>query len=264
MKNSKFIEAYLKIIKEENELVPSTNMGLGEDGEQCVCFKTSDKNLIDAINSGFDEVVFFVKAKDEETGEDTVAEVKFGPESFKDLEVKAAETNEDSCPECGKGAVENEEDDGGAEGDAGGDMPMEDIEEDAEEDVEEDAEEEQQGQEQEECGNIEEDNDIEEDIDPSEWLEDGICVKCGKSDCDGSCKCEKCGSQNCIGDCDNALENPKEEGTLGAGLGAAAGAAGGTLLGGPIGGALGAAAGGMARSIILNLIKNNSKYFGGL
>lgn len=56
-----------------------------------------------------------------------------------------------------------------------------------------------------ECG------ELSEDIDPSEWLEDGVCVKCGKPDCDGSCKCEKCGSQNCIGDCDEDEANPAEE-----------------------------------------------------
>ena len=76
MRNSKFAEAYLNIIKEENEQfamsaapeapvapVP-TEAGTEESGEgdQIVCFKTSDKGLIDAINSGFEEAVFFVKA----------------------------------------------------------------------------------------------------------------------------------------------------------------------------------------------------------
>jgi hypothetical protein len=42
----------------------------------------------------------------------------------------------------------------------------------------------------------------EEDVDPSEWVEDGVCVKCGSADCKGDCKCEKCGEVNCIGDCE--------------------------------------------------------------
>lgn len=47
---------------------------------------------------------------------------------------------------------------------------------------------------------------IDENIDPSEWLEDGVCVKCGNPECDGTCKCKKCGSQNCIGDCEGSVE----------------------------------------------------------
>ena len=205
MKNSKFAEAYLNIIKEENEQFAATDAsteapsapettaeGAPAEGAevkpvQCVCFKTSDQALIDAIKSGFDEVVFFVKAKDEATGEDTIAEVKFGANAFEDFEVKPIEAEEtaaedESCPECGSEPCvcgEGEEvatecgDGATTEGDG------EAI--------------------------TTEDEEIEEEIDPSEWLEDGVCVKCGKSDCDGSCKCEKCGSQNCIGDCDEGV-----------------------------------------------------------
>ena len=235
MKNSKFIEAYLNIIKEENEDVavpmetpaPAEETAVGEGNEeQCVCFKTSDKNLIDAINSGFDEVVFFVKAKDEATGEDTVAEVKFGPDSFKDFEIKAVDGEGETCPECGNaectcecGDVAGEEDEGGdnvaTEEDEGGDTEGGD-------DVA--AEEDEGGDSEGGDGVATEEGEIDmEEIDPSEWLEDGVCVKCGKPDCDGTCKCEKCGSQNCIGDCDETNANPKEEGTIGGAVGAIGG-----------------------------------------
>jgi len=196
MKNSKFTEAYLNIIKEENEgFDPAEAEAEGAkmteqsgEGAQVICFKTTDKNLIDAINSGFDEVVFFVKAKDEATGEDTVTEVKFGPESFEELEVKPAEEGE-TCPYCETNpcTCENIEQEDtsestnaggeGGETNNGGTVEGDDVEEDT--------------------------GDALENIDPSEWLEDGVCVKCGNPECDGSCKCKKCGSQNCIGDCED-------------------------------------------------------------
>ncbi len=208
MKNSKFTEAYLSIIKEENEGFDPAEAEAegaemteqGGEGAQVVCFKTTDKNLIDAINSGFDEVVFFVKAKDEATGEDTVQEVKFGPEAFEELEVKAADKAE-TCPECGaedgececggaadEGSVEGEDTDGDVGG-ADGAVTGEDT-----------------GDTMEDTGDAMEDtgDSIGENIDPSEWLEDGVCVKCGNPECDGSCKCKKCGSQNCIGDCEES------------------------------------------------------------
>lgn len=62
---------------------------------QKVCFVTTDQALIDALNSGFEEVVIFTNAKDEETGEDTVVEVKFGKDSFGELEISAAEEDEE-------------------------------------------------------------------------------------------------------------------------------------------------------------------------
>lgn len=141
MKNSKFIDAYLKIINEENEMAaaaaaPEVDTVATDDGKQCVCFKTSDKNLIDAINSGFDEVVFFVKAKDEATGEDTVTEVKFGPESFEGLEIKAAEAVDgEACPECGEDPCTCEC--GGINGECGGENPNGPVEETLEEGIEE-------------------------------------------------------------------------------------------------------------------------------
>ena len=248
MENSKFTEAYLSIIKEENEgFNPTVGTEVeggegvegaemaeqGSEGAQVVCFKTTNKTLIDAINSGFDEVVFFVKAKDEATGEDTVQEVKFDPEAFEELEVKAAD-EAGTCPECGaedgecacecgggtgsgtgagSGSVEGEDTDGGSvegEDTDGGSVEGEDTD----------------------GGSVEGEN-----IDPSEWLEDGVCVKCGNPECDGTCKCKKCGSQNCIGDCEGETEN---EGTIGG----AVGALGGALIGGPMGAAAGGAIGG--------------------
>lgn len=58
----------------------------GEDEESatCFCFKTTNKTLIDAINSGFDKVVFTVKAKDDE-GNDTTTDVEFTSEDFVDF-----------------------------------------------------------------------------------------------------------------------------------------------------------------------------------
>lgn len=64
---------------------------------KCICFCTTDPNLIDVINSGFEKVVFSVKTTD---GEETT-DVEFGPEAFGEIEVKEQEETEE-CPECGK------------------------------------------------------------------------------------------------------------------------------------------------------------------
>lgn len=93
---------------------------------QEVVFKTSDPVLIDALNSGFEEVVFFVNAKDEETGEDKIEEVKFGKDSFGDLVIREAETAEsDTDAEFDglaeeDGEEETEDVDGGEEVDDAG------------------------------------------------------------------------------------------------------------------------------------------------
>lgn len=98
---------------------------------QKVCFVTTDQVLIDALNSGFEEAVFFVNAKDEETGEDKIVEVKFGKDSFGELEISAAEEDDaesdeiDEFEEC-KAPIEEDDDEGG-------DEDIEDIEEPAEE-----------------------------------------------------------------------------------------------------------------------------------
>ena len=203
MIESKFNKAYLQIIKEdydgflpkenevsataENEEVPAS------DALKQVTFVTSDKALIDAINSGFEEIVLFVNAKDEATGEDTITEVKIGKDSFGDITVTDVEEDEDEDT----GDVDDEvEECGDVEGGEEASVESEDteIEEEAEDASDESVDE----------GSVEvEETEIEEEneIDPSEWVEDGVCVKCQSADCDGSCKCEKCGDVNCIGDC---------------------------------------------------------------
>lgn len=210
MIESKFNKAYLQIIKEdydgflpkenevsataENEEVPAS------DALKQVTFVTSDKALIDAINSGFEEIVIFVNAKDEATGEDTVTEVKIGKDSFGDItvtDVEEAEEEEEDVEEADD--VDDEvEECGDVEGGEEASVESEETEIEEEEEVED------AGDESVDEGSVEvEEAEAEEEneIDPSEWVEDGVCVKCQSADCDGSCKCEKCGDVNCIGDC---------------------------------------------------------------
>lgn len=198
MIESKFNKAYLQIIKEdydgflqkEDEVstTAKTEEAPASDALKQVTFVTSDKALIDAINSGFKEIVIFTNAKDEATGEDTVTEVKIGKDSFGDIVVTDVEEDkaedqagdvDDEVEECGD--VE-----GGDEGSVEGEET--EIEEETE-DVSDESEDE---------GSVESE---ETEIDPSEWVEDGVCVKCQSPECDGSCKCKKCGDINCIGDC---------------------------------------------------------------
>ena len=181
MKDLEFKKAYLNIIKEGAFDVPAevtvpaeteTNEAPATAELKKVCFVTTDAKLIDALNSGFEEVVIFTNAKDEATGEDTVVEVKFGKDSFGNVEITDVE-EDDVTNECGD--VTSEDDDMATEED-------ETVTEDDDMATEEDL--------------------TEEDVDPSEWVEDGVCVKCGSADCKGDCKCEKCGEVNCIGDCE--------------------------------------------------------------
>ena len=160
MKDSKFIEAYMKIISEGTDDVPEMNNDQDtseatseETPLKKVTFLTSDATLIDALNSGFEKAVFFVNAKDEE-GEDAVEEVEFKSDSFGSIEVTDA-------PEEGEG------DDQVDEGD-------DQVDECGDSDVMEDDDQVNEG---EEC-----------DCEPSEWIEDGVCLKCGSSECDGTCK----------------------------------------------------------------------------
>lgn len=206
MIESKFNKAYLQIIKEdydgflpkenevsataENEEVPAS------DALKQVTFVTSDKALIDAINSGFEEIVIFVNAKDEATGEDTVTEVKIGKDSFGDITVTDVEEAEEEDVEEADDVDDEVEECGDVEG--GEEASVESEETEIEEEVED------AGDESVDEGSVEvEEAEAEEEneIDPSEWVEDGVCVKCQSADCDGSCKCEKCGDVNCIGDC---------------------------------------------------------------
>ena len=165
MIGSKFNEAYLQIIKEDYDTEMNNVPAETEADEKSlkkVTFLTSDEALIDALNSGVEEVVLFTNAKDETTGEDTVVEVKFGKDSFGELAIEdEVEADEDE--------MTDEDAEGGDEGSIEG--------EDAEIEGEDIA------------------------VECDEWLEDGVCVKCQSPDCDGSCKCEKCGEVNCIGDC---------------------------------------------------------------
>ena len=207
MIESKFNKAYLQIIKEdydgflpkenevsataENEEVPAS------DALKQVTFVTSDKALIDAINSGFEEIVIFVNAKDEATGEDTVTEVKIGKDSFGDITVTDVEEAEEEEDVEEADDVDDEvEECGDVEGSEEASVESEETE------IEEEAED--AGDESVDEGSVEvEETEAEEEneIDPSEWVEDGVCVKCQSAECDGSCKCEKCGDVNCIGDC---------------------------------------------------------------
>ena len=207
MIESKFNKAYLQIIKEdydgflpkenevsataENEEVPAS------DALKQVTFVTSDKALIDAINSGFEEIVIFVNAKDEATGEDTVTEVKIGKDSFGDITVTDVEETKEEDDEDADDVDDEVEECGDVEGGEEASVESEDTE--IEEEEVEDA-----GDESVDEGSVEvEEAEAEEEneIDPSEWVEDGVCVKCQSAECDGSCKCEKCGDVNCIGDC---------------------------------------------------------------
>ena len=223
MRDSKFIEAYLKIINEgADDAAPEMNdeQGGDEAAEQAaplkkVTFLTSDEALVNALNSGFEEVVFFVKSENDE-GEESVEEVKIGADSFGSVEVADAE--EETADECGDACEEDdiqEDDSVEEEDDIQEDDSVEeedDIQEDDDVQEEDDIQEDDDVQED-DLG--EEDDDVQEDdlgeetdptaecgemedaqvdecgecgCDPSEWLEDGVCVKCGNPECDGTCE----------------------------------------------------------------------------
>jgi hypothetical protein len=115
MNNDIFKNAYLAqlgLIKEDVDMPASEGPAPEEAEMKEICFKTTDATLIDALNSGFEEVVFFVNAKDEATGEDTVVEVKFGKDSFGDLVITDVEEDEeiDECNEIKEEEEEYEDD----------------------------------------------------------------------------------------------------------------------------------------------------------
>ena len=96
----KFEEAYLKVLKECDETsdIPVNECGndkqiateaVDENKVKVVSFRTSYQALIDALNAGFEEVVFFVKSVDDD-GEETVEEVKFGSDSFDEFSIEDA------------------------------------------------------------------------------------------------------------------------------------------------------------------------------
>ena len=186
MRDSKFIEAYLKIINEgADDAAPEMNdeQGGDEAAEQAaplkkVTFLTSDEALVNALNSGFEEVVFFVKSENDE-GEESVEEVKIGADSFGSVEVADAE--EEAIDECGDPTTGNSVDEGeddGIEGesiDECGDAGTEgeSIDEGEDDGIE--------GESIDECNSC-------DGCEPSEWIEDGVCLKCGSADCDGTCE----------------------------------------------------------------------------
>lgn len=108
----KFDKAYLKIIQECGDSQVSECDNINECGDaqvnECgddiqteskkenskkvVTFFTEDPELIDALNSGFSEAVFFVNTTDED-GNDTVKEVKISPDIIEELSVEDAPVN---------------------------------------------------------------------------------------------------------------------------------------------------------------------------
>ena len=113
----KFEEAYLKVLKECDETsdVPVNECdndnqiateAVDENKVKVVSFRTSDQALINALNAGFEEVVFFVKSVDDD-GEETVEEVKFGSDSFDEFSIEDAPADpaEDGDDEFNEGVI---------------------------------------------------------------------------------------------------------------------------------------------------------------
>lgn len=95
-KQNKFAAAYMQIIKQAAdgiEEIGATSAAPApvENTLKTVSFVTSDPILIDALNSGFEEAVFFTNCKNEVTGEDDICEVKFKKESFGPFTIVDAE-----------------------------------------------------------------------------------------------------------------------------------------------------------------------------
>ena len=95
-KQNKFAAAYMHLIKQaagdvENVEAVSAAVAPVENTLKTVSFVTSDPVLIDALNSGFEEAVFFTNCKNEATGEDDICEVKFKKESFGPFTIVDAE-----------------------------------------------------------------------------------------------------------------------------------------------------------------------------
>ena len=209
MRDSEFKKAYLNIIKEglgdmamgeEAPVTASAEEAPATDSTaKRVCFTTTNEELINALTTGFEEVVFFVPTKDEQ-GNETVSEVKVGKDAVSDVQVSDVEAEGEVADECGE--VTGEEDEVTSEEDEVSSEDIEGEEGEVEEDLEAEdleSEEDEVTDECDECGcegekseTETEDGDlgeeVEEGIDPSEWIEDGVCVKCGSSECKGDCK----------------------------------------------------------------------------
>ena len=95
-KQNKFAAAYMQLIKQSAGEVEEVSAVAAEtvpteNTLKTVSFVTSDPVLIDALNSGFEEAVFFTNCKNEATGEDDICEVKFKKESFGPFTIVDAE-----------------------------------------------------------------------------------------------------------------------------------------------------------------------------
>ena len=169
----KYYRSYLKSIIKESADVSIAEVDDSEvEPLKCVCFKTSDQALVDALKNGFSKIVVVSTNED---GEETSTD--FDAASFGELEV-TDDSDSDVCPECGNDPCT-------CEGD---------------ETVSEEEEDETVSEEEDDPNSFENED---SNSDYSKWLDDkGVCVKCGDPKCDGSCKCKKCGSPDCIGDCE--------------------------------------------------------------
>lgn len=113
-KQNKFAAAYMQLIKQAAGDVESTEavsaaVAPVENTLKTVSFVTSDPVLIDALNSGFEEAVFFTNCKNEATGEDDICEVKFTKESFGPFTIVDAEEKVVDAEEKVVGEEEQEE-----------------------------------------------------------------------------------------------------------------------------------------------------------
>ena len=80
-----------------------------EEAPTCFCFKTINKDLIDAINNGFDKVVFTVKSTDED-GNETTTDVEFDADAFEDFSECEQEEDEEEAPETDDLEISDDED----------------------------------------------------------------------------------------------------------------------------------------------------------
>jgi hypothetical protein len=199
MIKSKFEQIYISILNEEyNKDLEKISSSKTEPAETSnlmkVSFLTSDQALIDALNSGFESISIFTNAKDEETGEDTVVEVKFGKDSFGNLEVTAETEEINECDECGDECTDEEADE---EADECADEEADECDECGDEYTDEEADEEadecadEEADECDECG----DDCVKESFDSiyAKIIRDDInkdhACDCGKKNC--NCKTEK-------------------------------------------------------------------------
>ena len=181
----KLYRSYIRsIIKEDVDDVQDAENedATAEAPVKCVCFKTSDPALIEALQKGISKITVYTQDEDED-GNPVDVPADFDATSFD--EMKVTDCNEDAE------VAEGEDDDIDQEAEGDDDMDQEgddDIDQEGDDDMDQEGD---------------DDIDQEGEGDSSKWLDDkGICVKCGDPACDGSCKCQKCGSPDCIGDCE--------------------------------------------------------------